>query len=121
IVGGGEPCGVSGTTLSPESVSMYALLFASTAISRGGTLDRVVPKTVTAGFSATAPTVETELLSRLASSSVGRESPTAVVEVRFCLACVVRRRNVFWSIAATAATLRVLAKGAGLLLASVVL
>ena len=86
IVGGGEPCGVSGITLNPESVSAYAVLFASTAMCRGGTLDRVVPNTVTAGFSATAPTVETELLSRLANSSVGRASPTAVVDVRFCLA-----------------------------------
>ena len=94
---------------------------ASVVSNRGGTFARVVPNTVTAGFSATAPTTETAFVCRLACSSVGRESPTAVVAVRLVLACVVSRRKLFWSIAATATTLRVVANGAGLLLAKAVL
>src|SRR5712691_7653508 len=113
ILGDGAPWDASEITLNPERVRAYAVPFEWTAKSRGGTFERVAPKTVTGGFSAMAPTTDVELLRRSANSSRGRESPTAVVEVIFCLACVVSRRNRFGSIAATAATLRLVANGAG--------
>src|ERR1039457_2783127 len=50
------PVGVSETTLSPDSVIMYAVVPAAfTAIMRGLVLNRVVPKTLTTGFSGTTP------------------------------------------------------------------
>src|SRR5262245_8889485 len=69
ICGAAEPCGASGITLNPESVRIYTVPFECTAIIRGGTLVRVVPKTVTGGFSASAPTTETDPLRRSANSS----------------------------------------------------
>jgi ATP-dependent DNA helicase RecG len=74
------PVGVSETTLSPESVIMYAVVPAEfTAIMRGFVLNRVVPKTLTTGFSGTTPASVSSPVSRLTTSSVVRASSRVTV------------------------------------------
>src|ERR1039458_3591009 len=68
------PVGVSETTLSPDSVIMYAVVPAAfTAIMRGLVLNRVVPKTLTTGFSGTTPASVSEPVFRLTISSRSEE------------------------------------------------
>src|ERR1039458_10651801 len=100
------PVGVSETTLSPDSVIMYAVVPAAfTAIIRGLVLNRVVPKTLTTGFSGTTPASVSDPVCRLTISSVVRESSLVTV-VMFCRTGVVSRRNRLASSGASAATLR---------------
>ena len=87
------PVGVSEITLSPESVMAYAVVPAeSTAICRGCTLERVVPKTLATGFSGTTPASVSSPVCRLTISSVVRASSRVAV-VMFCRTGVVSRRN----------------------------
>ena len=100
------PVGVSETTLSPESVIMYAVVPAEfTAIMRGFVLNRVVPKTLTTGFSGTTPASVSDPVCRLTISSVVRASSRVTV-VMFCRTGVVSRSKRVASSGASAATLR---------------
>ena len=100
------PVGVSETTLKPESVIMYAVVPAEfTAIMRGLVLNRVVPNTLTTGFSGTTPASVSSPVSRLTISSVVRASSRVTV-VMFCRTGVVSRRKRLASSGASAATLR---------------
>src|SRR5450756_1270331 len=63
------PVGVSETTLSPESVIIYDVVPAEfTAIMRGLVLNRVVPNTLTTGFSGTTPASVSSPVARLTIS-----------------------------------------------------
>ena len=100
------PVGVSDTTLRPESVIMYAVVPAEfTAIMRGFVLKRVVPKTLTTGFSGTTPASVFSPVSRLITSIVVRASSRVTVVIA-CLTGVVSRRKRFLSSGVNAATLR---------------
>ena len=100
------PAGAREITLNPEMVMAYAVVPAeSTTIIRGLVLNRVVPKTLTTGFSGTGPTSDTEPVFRSMVCRVVRESSLVAV-VMFWRTGVVSHRNEWSFNGATATTLR---------------
>src|SRR5215471_14914697 len=100
------PVGARLITLRPLKVIMYAVVPAeSTAIWRGVVLNRVVPNTLTTGFSGTTPASWTSPVWMLTISSVVRESSRVTV-VMFWRTGVVSQRKRWLSSGAALAMLR---------------